>query len=282
MISLENFNQPSMACVTASIVLYNHTKEQLTPTLSSLINERRVKQIILIDNSDCHWARHHDFGQKIIYVKSSSNCGYGAGHNQAIKAYAGQTKFFLVCNPDISFESGTLESLISFAENSPSGLWMPNIKYPNGDRQELCKLLPNPLNLFARRFFPRLGDRLDQHYLLKEADYDQSFFVPSLSGCFMLFRSSTLQKVGGFDERFFMYLEDIDLSRRVADLCGATYVPNATVIHEFQKESYRNPVLFKAHIVSAFKYFNKWGWLFDKGRRKLNRRCITELPIINR
>jgi len=249
----------------------------LEPTIQSLLGTKALAHLTIVDNGGCEWAQRIE-DPRARYIKAPCNGGYGYGHNIAIKKFAHTTDFHLICNPDINFVPNELDSLVAYASNRPEGLFMPNIIYPDGKRQELCKLLPRPRDLFARRFLPRLAERLDENYLLRFADYSKPFSAPSLSGCFMLFRSDALIRVGGFDERYFMYLEDIDLSRRVAKSDGCLYVPQVTVVHEFQKESYRNPILLKAHIISAIRYFNKWGWIFDKERRELNRKCLSALP----
>jgi len=66
--------------------------------------------------------------------------------------------------------------------------------------------------------------------------------------------------LGGFDERYFMYMEDVDLVRRCASLGKVKYLPKMTVVHEFSKGSYHNPKLLRYHVCSAIMYFNKWGW----------------------
>jgi len=101
--------------------------------------------------------------------------------------------------------------------------------------------------------------------------------VPYLSGCFMFMRVEVLKKIGLFDERFFMYLEDTDLSRRIHRVSKTIYYPEVSIYHEYGKGSYKNPRLSLYHIKSAFKYFNKYGWFFDKERVRVNTITLKKL-----
>ena len=74
----------------------------------------------------------------------------------------------------------------------------------------------------------------------------------------MLVRTSVLQQTGLFDERYFLYMEDVDLCRRIGEVSKTVYFPEVTVFHEYQKGSYRNWLLMKYHVESAWKYFSKW------------------------
>jgi hypothetical protein len=94
--------------------------------------------------------------------------------------------------------------------------------------------------------------------------------VPNLSGCFMLLRVDVLNIVGLFDEQFFMYLEDTDLSRRINNQFQTMYYPEVSIIHKYEKGSYKVFKLLVYHIQSAFKYFNKYGWFFDPVRTTIN------------
>lgn len=101
--------------------------------------------------------------------------------------------------------------------------------------------------------------------------------VPSLSGCFMFMRVDVLKKVNGFDERFFMYAEDLDLCRRIGEVSKTMFYPMVAVYHEYEKGSYKNRKLLKYHLCSVIKYFNKWGWVFDKKRIQRNKECLDAL-----
>lgn len=246
-------------------------------TLDSLLNTNAIKKIILVDNGGCHWAS--SLGDpKISYIKADRNGGFGYGHNLAINKYAHLSEYFLICNPDIDFDPIELEKLYNVAKVSRSGLFSPKIVYPDGSDQFGQRLLPNPLNLFARRFLPKyISQKLDDKYLLKSFTINEPTLIPNVSGSFMLFKSECLLDLSGFDERYFMYMEDIDLSRRCAVKFGVLYVPSVYVIHEHQQASYKNKALLKAHIISAIKYFNKWGWVFDRQRGRINKKTIKRI-----
>jgi GT2 family glycosyltransferase len=103
-------------------------------------------------------------------------------------------------------------------------------------------------------------------------NYDRAkiLHVPYLSGCFMFVRNSVFSDVGKFDERFFMYPEDIDLSRRIAEKYETIYFPKVTVTHRHEQASRKSFKMFCIHLSNMVRYFNKWGWFFDQKRKKIN------------
>jgi GT2 family glycosyltransferase len=150
------------------------------------------------------------------------------------------------------------------------------VHYPDGRLQPLCKLLPHPLELLVRRFFPllhRSSGRLAR-YELHGSGYSRVMDVPALSGCFLLMRIETVQRTGLFDERYFLYFEDVDLSRRVGRIARTVFVPHVAVVHDYARGSYREWRLLWHHLVSAARYFNKWGWLRDPERSRVNARTL--------
>ncbi len=110
-----------------------------------------------------------------------------------------------------------------------------------------------------------------------ESSYDKVMDVPCLSGCFMFIRTEIFKRVGLFDERFFMYLDDFDLSRRINRDYRMVYYPKVTIYHEYKRDSYKNNKLLQYHISSSIKYFNKWGWFFDKERSMANKKTLMNL-----
>ena len=264
-----------MSKVYTSIVLYKHSYHDIAITLNCLIESNYIHKIILIDNDVSDWANTFNH-EKVIYIKSEGNFGFGYGHNLAIKRYASNSDLFLICNPDIRFEQSAFDQLVEFAAQREEGLFLPKIIFEDNENQFGARLLPTPLNLFARRFSKQLASKLDENYLLKSISLDKPVFVPYLSGCFMLFNSEKLLRLEGFDERFFMYMEDIDISRRCAALFGNVYYPLVEITHAHEQASYKNTKLLKAHLKSAIQYFNKWGWCYDISRRKLNKKCLKQ------
>lgn len=256
--------------ITASIVLFENDIEVLQRAIDSFLQTGLKVKLYLIDNSNTERLRFLSKFERIEYIKNEYNLGFGKAHNIAIRKSISISKYHIVLNPDVYFDPGTLEKLYDYMNKSEDvGLLMPKVLYPNGDIQYLCKLLPSPINLFIRRFLP-FGQNLNFKYELKFFDYNQIAEIPNLSGCFMFLRREALSYSEGFDERFFMYLEDIDLTRRVYSKYKTIYYPYASIYHVHEKESFKSFKLLKIHVSSAIKYFNKYGWLFDSERRKIN------------
>ena len=163
------------------------------------------------------------------------------------------------------------------AQHPEVGSLMPKVLYPNGEIQRLCKLLPSPMDVFGRRFLPSSWmRRRNQIYEMHASGYDRLMNVPYLSGCFMLLRTQAVQKASLFDERFFMYPEDMDLTRRIHRDYLTVFFPHATIIHNHGKASYKSLTMLWIHMVNMCRYFNKWGWLCDKERTLFNQTAIRE------
>jgi GT2 family glycosyltransferase len=268
-----------------SIVLYHNREEQIKKAIESVLNTDLNITLYLVDNSSTDSLRELErIDKRIVYIFNNSNLGFGKAHNIALKkSIEKNIPYHLVLNPDVYFEKGVLEELYDFMENNKDvGLVMPKVLYPDGNIQYLCKLLPKPLDLFGRRFlnlgpFRKIVEKRNEIYELRFTGYDKIMEVPYLSGCFMFIRTEVLKKVGLFDERFFMYLEDTDLSRRIHRVAKTVYYPYVYIYHEYGKGSYKSLKLLYYHIKSAIKYFNKYGWFFDKEREEINRKILEKL-----
>ncbi|MCF2633326.1 glycosyltransferase family 2 protein [Bacteroides thetaiotaomicron] len=262
------------------MVSYHHRTSEIHKVIDCVL-AGPVDKLFIIDNSSNDCLRELEgVSDRVRYIHSM-NCGYGAGHNIAIReAMEVGAIYHVIVNPDIYFGEGVLEQLVAYMNvNKEIGLVMPKILYPNGELQYLCKLLPTPFDLLLRRFglWKKYREKRDIRYELRFADYNQEMQVPSLSGCFMFARMSILKQVDGFDERYFMYAEDLDLCRRIGKIAQTMYYPKVSVYHAYAKGSYKNRKLLRYHMCSMFKYFNKWGWLWDIERKTINKRVLNKL-----
>lgn len=269
-----------MSKINASIVLYHNKKEQILKAMKSFLDTYLDVKLYLVDNSATDKLRElAGVDKRVTYIFNNANLGYGSAHNIAIKkSIAEGAAYHVVLNPDVYFKSSVLETLFEYMEaHEDVGNVMPQVRYPNGDIQHLCKLLPTPSDLIIRRFFKNIKSDRDELYELRKSGYDKIMNVPSLSGCFMFLRMSVLKEIGLFDENFFMYLEDTDLNRRIHEKYKTIFYPKVEIVHEYAKESYKNKLLLAYHIKSALYYFNKWGWIFDSKRDAINKKILSDI-----
>lgn len=271
-----------MIRVTASVVLYKNPIVMLEKVISSFLNTSLDVQLYLIDNSPTNSLQYlANEDMRISYIHNPSNLGFGTAHNIALQqSIKNESKYHLVLNPDVYFHSNVLESIVSYMDtHSDTGLLMPKVLYPNGNIQYIAKLLPTPWDLFARRFIPVKGylKKINRRYTLTFFDYSFTVQIPFLSGCFMFLRTDTLREVGVFDEQFFMYLEDADLSRRIGAIAKTVLYPHVHIYHEYERGAHKNFKLLWIFICSTIKYFNKYGWFFDPYRQKTNQQTLAQL-----
>jgi GT2 family glycosyltransferase len=261
--------------LTVSIVLYKNPVEEITGLLSILLQSGLRLKIYLIDNSETDVLKCTKIDERIEYIFNSKNIGYGRSHNIAIEKSFEEAAYHLILNSDTVFEPSILIEAFEFMENNKNvALLTPLIFYKNGALQYMCRMLPTPFDLIVRRFAPNFlkslfRKRLD-NYLLKSSGYNKIMNIPNLQGSFMFTRTNCLKAIGGFDEKFFMYVEDIDLVRRLHKNYQTLFYPHIKITHSFKQESSRINRLLFYHIKSAIYYFNKWGWFFDKERRMIN------------
>ena len=265
---------------SVSLVTYRNQFADIKDLINSVL-ESSCSCFYIVDNAnDPVLAKEISALQndRIKYVPMSENRGFGSGHNAAIKKSMSEgCDYHMIVNPDIKFDPGTLEKIEMFMESDKEiGLVMPKTLFPDGSLQRNCKLVPAPADLIFKRFFPEFLVRFRmKRFMMCDYDHDAVLDVPYLCGCFMAFRCSVLNKTGIFDERFFMYPEDIDITRRIFSAGWRTvYYPGAEVIHEHNRESGKNMRMLWIHIVNMIRYFNKWGWIFDPERKKINKRIV--------
>jgi hypothetical protein len=242
--------------ITASIVLYNEKPEEFTRAINSFMETPLSKKLFLIDNSPqknfIEEFKHPD----IEYIFMGKNVGFGTGHNLILNKIKNISTNHLILNADVYFNASVIEKLIAVLnENEDVAVVAPKVKYPNGTLQITYRKYPTFLQL-AKRFFAISGKK--EEYPSKNV---KPFSPDFLHGCFLLFKTKNFVKLNGFDERYFMYMEDVDIARKMDQLgMKKLYYPDVEITHIFKKGSSKNIRLFFIHVGSIIKYYQKWGW----------------------
>ncbi|MGF6769021.1 GT2 family glycosyltransferase [Paraburkholderia sp. GAS199] len=264
--------------LSVSIVVYHPDERLLASTLASLQaacealadGSARPVGLTIVDNGgapamDTFFAPLRAAGIQCNVISGQGNVGYGGGHNLAIAA--AQSRYHLVLNPDVELQRDSLVRALAFLEQSQeTGLLAPWIGGVDGHQQYLCRRFPTVLDLFVRGFLPSslrkpFARRL-AHYEMRD-QLDASNVVwdpPIISGCFMLFRTDVLAQLGGFDDRYFLYFEDYDLSLRAHDVARVAYVPQVRILHHGGGASRKGMQHVKLFVTSACRFFNRFGW----------------------
>ena len=259
-----------------SIVLYHPNWEQeVLPLVEELLRVKCLHKLYLLDNSEARevYPKTVIKHSKLRYMHMPSNLGYGRAHNVALRESAyRRIDLHLVMNSDIRVKAEDIDAMHDWMMVNPQvGQLMPKVLNPDGTQQYLAKRLPTPLDVFGRRFLPAwLMAKRNKRYELRDKDLERPINAPYLSGCFMLLRTQAAVEAGLFDERYFMYPEDIDLTRSIHRNWLTLYYPEWTIVHAHAQASYKNKHMLRIHIQNMCRYFNKWGWLFDRERRLFN------------
>lgn len=191
-----------------------------------------------------------------VIVQSRTNAGFGAGHNAVLPML--DSKYHAIINPDITLDRDVISELTDYMEAHPEvGIITPKILNEDGTEQYLPKRRPTfkyllsgrvPFMKSVRREYCRAGEVLDEP---AEIDF--------CTGCFMLIRTELFKSVGGFDERYFMYFEDADLTLKVKQTHKAVFYPGTCAYHKWHRTSSKSIKFLFIQIQSMFKFFGKWG-----------------------
>lgn len=188
-------------------------------------------------------AQHRPFPLKIL--RNAAPAGFGANHNAAFREAQG--RFFAVVNPDIRLDNFRIDALIDALSRPRAGVCGPIIRAPDGTIED------------SARYFPTIG-RLLRRTLLRRRHSNYTprgtvLPVEWLAGMFLLFPSLVYRTINGFDERYFMYLEDVEISRDLRRRGLETLWVGATsVIHDASRASRRSVRHLSWHVASLLRY----------------------------
>lgn len=244
--------------VSASIVLYNENLETLKKTVDSFLNTPIKKKLYLIDNSSENRLEPYFKHPDIEYIFVGKNIGFGRAHNLVLNKV--KLKYHLILNPDIEFKSDVIPCLINELEkNAEVSFIAPKVVYPNNEIQFICRKHPSFFDLINRRLNIIPNQIFINEY--RNKDLDKTFFPEFIHGCFMLFKTEDFKNIKGFDERYFLYMEDADICKKIESTNKKIlFFPKVSIVHQHQKGSSKSIKLFFFHLSSAIKYFLKWGF----------------------
>ena len=247
-----------------SLVIYKTSIDKLrlvVDPISKPIGNWSIK-INIFDNGISKGLEEYCLSNNYNYSSLSKNIGFGKGHNFNFNKIDKKNFLFLILNPDVFFDSNDFIALLKFIEqNQDFGIMSPKLLNSDCSVQQICRPLPTPLNLFVRRLSKKLGRSNFFGNSLGNISNELTV-VPFIHGACFFVKSEIFRRVGGFDSRFFLYMEDADLCRRVNEISTVLYNSKFHAIHEHQQGSYKNFILLYHHSLSAIRYFNKWGWFF--------------------
>ena len=235
-----------------------------------LFGMEKTSQIIVVDNGSSEQCRQmvHQYFPEVTFITAGRNLGYAAGVNLGLRQATG--RYFLILNPDIALLKNDIQTMIDYLDGHPAvGLLGPKLINPDGTSQYTCYRFPQfILPLYRRTFIGHLpfAKRRLANYLMTDWDHASNRAVDWLLGGCLLARRAAVEKVGLFDERFFLYVEDVDWCRRFWQAGYAVvYFAEAEIVHYHQRTSAElswwrgiwQPTA-RWHIASWLKYFLKY------------------------
>ena len=233
--------------ISISIVIHNQAL-----IVNSLLNDIQkycphgIEVLLTINVSENLPFDNQDFDFPLHLFVNDRPRGFSSNHNAAFQK--SKNDFFCVMNPDIRLNSNPFPTLIKCFDNLMTGAAAPLIVDPSGNIEDSARRFPTPLSILKKAF--RLNGKMDYNFA------SEPFNPDWIGGMFMLFSRDRFREIGGFDEKYFLYYEDVDLCARL-HLSGYQIIlcPSVKVIHEAQWASHKNLRYLRWHILSALRFF---------------------------
>lgn len=250
--------------LTGSIVLFEENLSELHKTIDSFLKIPIKKRLYLIDNTPTKFFEFVFVDELIEYIPVEENIGFGSGHNKILNKINGLSKYHLILNPDVSFKPGIISNLINeLKKDNDLAMIAPKVLFLDKSHQYSCRRYPNIFELIVRRFYflrPFFKEIIHKGEY-RDKDLTNPFYAEYLTGCFQLYGTQDFIDLDGFDERYFLYMEDVDICKKIDQLGKKKlYYPSVEIIHILKQGSLKNIKLFLRHSSSAVKYFLKWGF----------------------
>lgn len=192
---------------------------------------------------------------EVKVIINEQNRGFGAGHNAVLPLL--ESDYHFVINPDIIANNESINLIIDFMENNKDVVMLcPKILNEDKTEQILPKRNPKFKYLLSRRV--KLFKKWEAEYTMRNDKLDEVVDIDFCTGCFFVIRTDVFKKVNGFDDIYFMYFEDADLSRKAKEYGRVVMYQKPYVIHKWERASAKSLKFLKIQIQSMFKYFKKW------------------------
>lgn len=262
-----------MLKLSASIVVYNGAEEAINAAASVLCNTQKYPlDLYLVDNASPDGSgavleqaladKVFPVGERqtVQIIRRQVNGGFGTGHNTVLPLLHSDYHFIL--NPDILLRSDVLSGMADWLQQHPDAVMArPGLAFPDGTPQQLPLQKCSAMALIYRQlpqltFLKKYNDR----YVMEGADLSQPTEIQFCTGSFSCLRTAVLQQIGGFDEGYFMYVEDADLTQKALQQGKVYLLPQFTATHVWHRAPHTDLSHFAMQMKSMLRYFKKWGF----------------------
>ena len=242
--------------ISACIVIYNEKFEVLKRVIESFLELKYEKELIIVDNSQTDRMRFFLKKYSLRYIHTADNIGFASAHNLGYSHISINADLHLVLNPDIYFYKNEMEGLLDWmVQNKEIVLCTPDVLNPDGSQQYVVRKIPTICNIVLRKLKIDYGELHIKKNSIEE--------IPFAHGCCLIFQSDIYRRLNGFDERFFLYMEDADIFLR-AKRYGKTVInTNYSIFHEWRRESSRKFKILFLHIYALLKFTIKYNICYD-------------------
>ena len=247
--------------ISACIVLY-HSGKRVLDTVRCVMASETPVELYVVDNSpeDSTAAEIRKLCPAAHIYTAGGNVGFARANNQIIPLL--HSRYHLLLNPDVTFEPDLLGRMMAYMNaHRESAVLTPRVYFPDGKEQFLPKRQPTVHYLLGGWLegFGRPFSTWRRHFTLQDEQVEEPVSVGFATGCFCFIRTAYFVRMKGFDERFFLYQEDSDLSRRVTEYGEITYHPGMHITHHWARENTRTLKGTLRQMRSVVKFFTKWG-----------------------
>jgi N-acetylglucosaminyl-diphospho-decaprenol L-rhamnosyltransferase len=240
------------ANITVSVVSHGQSA-LINQLLEDLKCCKNIRRIVITQNLEKDIFKiPRELASRIILIKNNSPKGFGANHNFAFSHC--KTPYFCILNPDIRLTYDLFPNLLEAFKSNLVGIVAPRIINHTGGQEDSARRFPSPMKIFRRLL------KIDAF----DYTYGEIFFEPEwVAGMFMLFSNYDFMRIGGFDEAFFLYCEDVDICLRLRSSGKSIVVaPKEQAIHAAQRTSHRKLIYLRWHIQSMIRLWRKYPRFF--------------------